>query len=83
METNGIMLNTKYLKSLSSEFEKKINILEKTIFKLSGVKFNIGSPKQLGDVLFNKLGLTPPKKTKTGEFSTGIEVLEDLAFEGQ
>jgi len=82
METNGIMLNTKYLKSLSSEFENKINILEKTIFKLSGVKFNIGSPKQLGDVLFNKLGLTPPKKTKTGEFSTGIEVLEDLAFEG-
>jgi DNA polymerase-1 len=82
METNGIMLNTKYLQSLSSEFEKKINILEKTIFKLSGVEFNIGSPKQLGDVLFNRLSLTPPKKTKTGEFSTGIEVLEDLAFEG-
>ena len=55
METNGIMLNTKYLKSLSSEFEKKINILEKTIFKLSGVEFNIGSPKQLGNILFNKL----------------------------
>ena len=82
MEINGIMLNTKYLQSLSSEFEKKINILEKKIFKLSGVEFNIGSPKQLGDVLFNKLSLTPPKKTKTGEFSTGIEVLEDLAFDG-
>ena len=82
MEINGIKLNTEYLKSLSSEFEKKINILEKKIFKLCGVEFNIGSPKQLGDVLFNQLKLTPPKKTKTGEFSTGIEVLEDLAFEG-
>ena len=82
MEINGIKLNTEYLKSLSSEFEKKINILEKEIFKLCGVEFNIGSPKQLGDVLFNQLKLTPPKKTKTGEFSTGIEVLEDLAFEG-
>ena len=82
MEINGIKINTEYLQSLSSEFEKKINILEKTIFKLCGVEFNIGSPKQLGDVLFNKLNLTPPKKTKTGEFSTGIEVLEDLAFEG-
>ena len=82
MEINGIKLNTEYLKSLSSEFEKKINILEKEIFKLCGVEFNIGSPKQLGDVLFNQLKLAPPKKTKTGEFSTGIEVLEDLAFEG-
>ena len=82
MEINGIKLNTEYLKSLSSEFEKKINILEKEIFKLCGVEFNIGSPKQLGDVLFNQLKLTPLKKTKTGEFSTGIEVLEDLAFEG-
>ena len=82
MEINGIKLNTEYLKSLSLEFEKKINILEKEIFKLCGVEFNIGSPKQLGDVLFNQLKLTPPKKTKTGEFSTGIEVLEDLAFEG-
>jgi len=82
MEINGIKINTEYLQSLSSEFEKKINSLEKTIFKLCGVEFNIGSPKQLGDVLFNKLNLTPPKKTKTGEFSTGIEVLEDLAFEG-
>ena len=82
MEINGIKINTEYLQSLSSEFEKKIYSLEKTIFKLCGVEFNIGSPKQLGDVLFNKLNLTPPKKTKTGEFSTGIEVLEDLAFEG-
>ena len=82
MEINGIKINTEYLQSLSSEFEKKINSLEKTIFKLCEVEFNIGSPKQLGDVLFNKLNLTPPKKTKTGEFSTGIEVLEDLAFEG-
>ena len=82
MEINGIKINTEYLQSLSSEFEKKINSLEKTIFKLCGVEFNIGSPKQLGDILFNKLNLTPPKKTKTGEFSTGIEVLEDLAFEG-
>ena len=82
MEMNGIKLNTKYLKSLSSEFEKKINVLEKSIFKICGIEFNIGSPKQLGEVLFEKLKLTPPKKTKTGEYSTGIEVLEDLAFEG-
>ncbi|MDC3144021.1 DNA polymerase I [Pelagibacteraceae bacterium] len=82
MELNGIKLNTKYLKSLSNEFEKKINFLEKSIFKICGIEFNIGSPKQLGEVLFEKLKLTPPKKTKTGEYSTGIEVLEDLAFEG-
>jgi DNA polymerase-1 len=60
MEMNGIKLNTKYLKSLSAEFEKKINVLEKSIFKICGIEFNIGSPKQLGEVLFEKLKLTPP-----------------------
>ena len=83
MEINGIKVNTNYLKTLSDKFSKKIKILEKVIFTACKTEFNIASPKQLGEVLFNQLGLTPPKKTKTGEYSTGIEVLEDLAFEGQ
>ena len=82
MEINGIKVDVSYLQKLSNDFSSRILKLEKEIFKKTKVEFNIGSPKQLSDVLFNKLNLSPPKKTKTGEKSTGISVLEDLAYEG-
>jgi len=82
MEINGIKVDHNYLQKLSNDFSKRILGLEKEIYKKTKVEFNIGSPKQLSDVLFNKLKLSPPKKTKTGEKSTGISVLEDLAYEG-
>ena len=82
MEINGIKVDSNYLQKLSNDFSKRIIKLEKEIYKKTKVEFNIGSPKQLSDVLFNKLKLSPPKKTKTGEKSTGISVLEDLAYEG-
>ena len=82
MEINGIKVDNNYLQKLSNDFSKRILELEKEIYKKTEVEFNIGSPKQLSDVLFNKLKLSPPKKTKTGEKSTGISVLEDLAYEG-
>ena len=82
MEINGIKVDNNYLQKLSNDFSKRILKLEKEIFKKTKVEFNIGSPKQLSEVLFNKLNLSPPKKTKTGEKSTGISVLEDLAYEG-
>ena len=82
METNGIKVDKKYLNDLSFQFSQRIEKLEKKIYKETGSKFNIGSPKQLSEILFDKLKLKPPKKTRTGEKSTGIEVLEDLAYEG-
>jgi len=82
METNGMKVDNNYLKNLSNEFELRIKNVEKKIFKLAGKEFNIGSPKQLSEILFDFLKLNPPKKTKSGERSTGIEVLEDLAYEG-
>ena len=82
METNGIKVDKKYLNDLSFQFSQRIEKLEKKIYKETGSNFNIGSPKQLSEILFDKLKLKPPKKTKTGEKSTGIEVLEDLAYEG-
>ena len=82
MEINGIKVDINYLQKLSNDFSRRILKLEKEIYKKTKVEFNIGSPKQLSDILFNKLNLSPPKKTKTGEKSTGISVLEDLAYEG-
>jgi DNA polymerase-1 len=82
METSGMKVDNNYLKKLSDEFKFRIQSVEKKIFKLAGKEFNIGSPKQLSEILFDHLKLNPPKKTKSGERSTGIEVLEDLAYEG-
>ena len=82
MELNGIKVDETYLKKLTSDFSKRINELEKKIYKQTGIEFNIASPKQLSEVLFDKMKIKPPKKTKTGEKSTGIDVLEDLAYEG-
>ena len=82
MEMNGIKVDSDNLSSLSRNFSERVNKLENKIFKISGSEFNIGSPKQLSEVLFDNMGLTLSKKTKTGERSTGIEVLEDLSYEG-
>ncbi|WP_413377024.1 DNA polymerase I [Paenibacillus taichungensis] len=78
MEKQGIKANTADLKALGSEFEENISRLMAEIYKLSGTEFNLNSPKQLGEILFDKLGLPVVKKTKTG-YSTDAEVLEKLA----
>jgi len=84
MELEGIHVNRDFLKSLSVALEKDILSLEKTIYKEAGEEFNIGSPKQLGDILFGKLELVEkPKKTKTGQYSTAEDVLSYLADEHQ
>ena len=82
MEINGIKVYKKFLKFLSDKFEKKINNLEKEIFKLSKKEFNIGSTKQLGEVMYNEMKISSMKKTKKGSFATSAQVLEDLAFKG-
>lgn len=78
MEHAGILLDQAQLKKLSETFHKKIDELQKKIFELAGQEFNIQSPKQLQQILFEKLKLTPTKKTKTG-FSTDESVLVELA----
>jgi DNA polymerase-1 len=82
MEIEGIEIDSKFLKSLSQKFEKKILKLEKEIFKVSKKEFNIGSPKQLGEIIYNDLKISGLKKTKKGGFATNASVLEDLAFKG-
>ncbi len=77
MEFQGIKVDKDILTELEIEFKEKIEQLTEEIYNLSGAQFNINSPKQLGEVLFEKLGLPPIKKTKTG-FSTNAEVLEKL-----
>ncbi len=77
MEKSGIQLDVSHLKKFSSELENQIKTLEIDIHKIAGEKFNIASPKQLGAILFEKLGLEALKKTKTG-YSTDNEVLEKL-----
>ena len=82
MEINGIKINSKFLKELSKKFEKKIDDLEKEIFKISKKEFNIASTKQLGEIMYNELKIASLKKTKKGSFATSAKVLEDLAFKG-
>jgi len=80
METEGIKIDTSYLEKLDKEFEEDLEKLKKEIFKKSGEEFNLNSPKQLGEILFDKLKLVSnPKKTKTGQYSTSEEVLSSLA----
>ena len=80
MEKEGIKIDEKYLKSIENDFQNELTVLGKRIFKESGEEFNLNSPKQLGEILFNKLKLVSnPKKTKTGQFSTSEEVLSALA----
>ncbi len=82
MEIEGVEIDSKFLNSLSSKFEKKILKLEKDIFKISKRNFNIASPKQLGEIIYNDLKIAGLKKTKKGSFATSASVLEDLAFKG-
>lgn len=80
MELEGINLDQAFLNSLSEDLNTDIASLEKNIYEAAGEEFNIGSPKQLGEILFNKLKLVDkPKKTKTGQFSTAEDVLSYLA----
>jgi DNA polymerase-1 len=84
MELEGINLDEGFLKSLSADLDRDIKELEEKIYKEAGEVFNIGSPKQLGIILFEKLALAKkPKKTKTGQYSTGEEVLSYLAVENE
>ncbi|PKB19259.1 DNA polymerase I [Novosphingobium kunmingense] len=82
MERHGIMVDRERLAGLSSTFADQIGALEAEIHALAGSPFTIGSPKQLGDVLFDKLGYKGGKKGKTGQYSTDQSVLEGLAAEG-
>ncbi|MDA9025112.1 DNA polymerase I [Candidatus Pelagibacter sp.] len=82
MEIEGIKVDNKFLNVLSEKFEKKINKLEKEVFKLSKREFNIASPKQLGEIIYNDLKIAVLKKTRKGSFATNASVLEDLAFKG-
>lgn len=82
MENKGILVDAGVLQSLSKDFAARMADLEVEIHKLAGEEFNIGSPKQLGEILFERMGLPGGKKTKTGAFGTGADVLEDLAAQG-
>ena len=85
MEMEGINLDIDYLKSMSIDMQKEINEFEQKIYEAAGEKFNLASPKQLGDILFEKLkiGGAKQKKTKTGQYATGEEVLSYLANDNQ
>jgi DNA polymerase-1 len=82
MEERGVKVDRQLLSRLSGEFAQKLGGLEAEIYELAGETFNIGSPKQLGDILFGKYNLPGGTKTKTGAWSTGASVLEDLAAAG-
>ena len=82
MEIQGIKIDNKFLKVLSLKFEKKIQKIQNEVFKISKKEFNIASPKQLGEILYNDLKIADLKKTKKGSFATSASVLEDLAFKG-
>ena len=82
MEIRGIKIDSKSLKTLSSKFGKKIEKIQTEVFKISKKEFNIASPKQLGEILYNDLKIANLKKTKKGGFATSASVLEDLAFKG-
>ena len=81
MERNGIKVDRETLSRMSGKFAQKMAELEEEIHELAGRKFNVGSPKQLGEILFDEMGLEGGKKGKTGAYATGADVLEDLATE--
>jgi DNA polymerase-1 len=82
MERRGVSIDRTILSSLSNEFGQGMARLEGEIHRLAGEPFNLGSPKQLGDILFGRMGLPGAKKTATGAWSTSASVLDDLAEEG-
>ncbi len=81
MEMAGIKVDRDTLSRMSNAFAQKMAGLEAEIHELAGEKFNVGSPKQLGEILFDRMGLDGGKKGKTGAYATGADVLEDLATE--
>ncbi|MDC6705983.1 DNA polymerase, partial [Leclercia adecarboxylata] len=85
MEKEGINLDVPFLQSLSKELGDDIAQLESRIYEIAGEKFNLASPKQLGDILFDKLkiGGAKQKKTKTGQYATGEEILSYLAKDNE
>lgn len=82
MERDGIKVDATKLRELSADFEKRMHDLEGEIHKLAGRAFNVGSPKQLGEILFEEMGIQGGKKGKAGAWGTGADVLEGLAAEG-
>lgn len=78
MEAHGILIDPKLLKSMSHTFEKRLHVVEEKIYDLAGHPFNIGSPKQLGTVLFDELKLPGAKKNKSGGFQTHVDILDAL-----
>jgi len=82
MERRGISIDRQVLSRLSGEFAQEASGLEAEINKLAGMPVNVGSPKQIGDILFGKLGLPGGTKTKTGQWATGARLLEELAEQG-
>ncbi|MGR3722146.1 DNA polymerase I [Abyssibius alkaniclasticus] len=82
MERHGILVDRDHLSRMSNSFAQKMAQLEDEIHGLAGGKFNVASPKQLGEILFDQMGLSGGKKGKTDAYSTGADVLEDLAAEG-
>ena len=82
IETNGIKVDDNYLKSLSKKFKDRLIKIEKDIYKTSGKEFNIGSPKQLGEIIYHDLKIAKLKKTKKGSLATNAKILEDLALTG-
>ena len=82
MEMSGILVDAQTLSRMSNAFAQKMAGLEAEIQELAGETFNVGSPKQLGEILFDKMSLPGGQKGKTGAYATGADVLEDLAAEG-
>jgi len=82
MEYNGVAINPKILQGLSRDFAVRMEALEKEIHAIAGREFTIGSPKQLGEILFEDLGIAGGKKSKSGAYTTSATVLEKLAAEG-
>ncbi|MEP7374411.1 MAG: DNA polymerase I [Chitinophagaceae bacterium] len=83
MEYEGVKIDTAFLNDYSKQLEKDAKTAEENVYKQAGVRFNLASPKQLGEVLFDKLQLDPSaKKTKTGQYQTGEDVLLKLAAKG-
>jgi DNA polymerase-1 len=81
MEMEGVKVDRDTLSRMSNAFAQKMAALEAEIHELAGETFNVGSPKQLGEILFDKMGLEGGKKGKTGAYATGADILEDLATE--
>jgi len=82
MEDYGILIDKKYFKNLSYEYHKELDKLTAKIYKMAGTEFNINSPKQMGEILFGKMGMkSSKKKSSTGSFSTKVSILEELENE--